>query len=50
MSEAPRKKRPRPDTADKTKLRRADVLAKLRTFEGRLPDDFKFDRDEANSR
>jgi antitoxin MazE len=26
------------------------LLKKLRAFRGRLPDDFKFDRDEANAR
>ena len=29
---------------------REDLLARLRTFRGRLPADFKFDRDEANAR
>jgi antitoxin MazE len=29
---------------------RADLLKRLRAFRGRLPDDFKFDRDEANAR
>jgi antitoxin MazE len=29
---------------------REDLLKRLRTFRGRLPDDFKFDRDEANGR
>ena len=29
---------------------REDLLARLRTFRGRLPADFKFDRDEANGR
>jgi antitoxin MazE len=29
---------------------RAELLARLRTFRGRLPPDFKFDRDEANAR
>ena len=32
------------------KPRREDLLARLRTFRGRLPADFKFDRDEANAR
>lgn len=27
-----------------------DMLARLRTFRGKLPPDFKFDRDEANAR
>ena len=27
-----------------------DLLQRLRAFRGRLPDDFKFDRDEANGR
>jgi antitoxin MazE len=29
---------------------RDDFLKQLRTFRGRLPDDFVFDRDEANAR
>ncbi len=29
---------------------RNDLLARLRTFRGRLPADFKFDRDDANAR
>lgn len=29
---------------------RADLLKRLRAFRGRLPPDFKFDRDEANVR
>lgn len=29
---------------------RADLLKRLRAFRGRLPPDFKFDRDEANAR
>jgi antitoxin MazE len=29
---------------------RAELLERLRTFRGRLPTDFKFDRDEANAR
>ncbi len=29
---------------------RADLLKRLRGFRGRLPPDFKFDRDEANAR
>ena len=29
---------------------RDELLARLRAFRGRLPDDFKFDRDEANAR
>ena len=29
---------------------RADLLARLRQFRGRLPADFRFDRDEANAR
>lgn len=29
---------------------REALLARLRSFRGRLPDDFKFDRDEANGR
>ncbi len=28
----------------------ADLLQRLRAFRGRLPADFKFDRDEANAR
>eukprot|EP01037_Dinobryon_pediforme_P033614 gene33614-39128_t len=30
--------------------RREELLEKLRAFRGRLPADFKFDRDEANAR
>jgi antitoxin MazE len=29
---------------------RGDLLRRLRAFRGRLPPDFKFDRDEANAR
>jgi antitoxin MazE len=29
---------------------REELLKRLRTFRGRLPDDFKFDRDDANAR
>jgi antitoxin MazE len=29
---------------------RAELLRRLRSFRGRLPADFKFDRDEANAR
>jgi antitoxin MazE len=29
---------------------RDELLKRLRTFRGRLPPDFKFDRDEANAR
>ena len=29
---------------------RAELLQRLRQFRGRLPADFKFDRDEANAR
>jgi antitoxin MazE len=29
---------------------REELLKRLRTFRGRLPPDFKFDRDEANGR
>jgi antitoxin MazE len=29
---------------------RDDLLRRLRTFRGRLPPDFKFDREEANAR
>ena len=32
------------------KPRRDEVLSRLRAFRGRLPSDFKFDRDEANAR
>lgn len=32
------------------KLSRNELLERLRVFRGRLPDDFKFDRDEANAR
>ncbi len=34
----------------KRKPTRAELLERLREFEGRLPADFKFDRDEANAR
>jgi len=29
---------------------REELLKRLRAFRGRLPDDFKFDREEANAR
>jgi antitoxin MazE len=32
------------------KASRADLLKRLRAFRGRLPDGFKFDRDDANAR
>jgi antitoxin MazE len=32
------------------KPQRRDFLNRLRAFRGRLPPDFKFDRDEANAR
>jgi antitoxin MazE len=32
------------------KPRRAELLNRLRTFRGRLPPDFKFDREQANAR
>lgn len=32
------------------KPKRQELIARLREFEGRLPPDFKFDRDEANER
>ena len=32
------------------KPQRAELLKRLRAFRGRLPADFKFDRDEANAR
>lgn len=32
------------------KPERADLLVRLRAFRGRLPNDFKFDRDAANAR
>jgi antitoxin MazE len=32
------------------KASRAELLKRLRAFRGRLPQDFKFDRDEANAR
>jgi antitoxin MazE len=32
------------------KPRRAELLKRLRAFRGRLPADFKFDREEANAR
>ncbi len=34
----------------KKKLGKEDLLAQLRKFRGKLPDDFKFDRDEENGR
>jgi antitoxin MazE len=32
------------------KASRAELLKRLREFRGRFPEDFKFDRDEANAR
>ena len=32
------------------KPNRDDLIERLRSFRGRLPDDFKFDRDETNDR
>jgi antitoxin MazE len=32
------------------KATREDALSRLREFRGKLPPDFKFDRDEANAR
>ena len=32
------------------KAERAELIQRLRAFRGRLPADFKFDRDEANGR
>jgi antitoxin MazE len=32
------------------KAGRDDLLKRLRSFRGRLPEDFRFDRDEANAR
>jgi antitoxin MazE len=32
------------------KASRNELLDRLRAFRGRLPDDFKFDRDDANDR
>ena len=32
------------------KASRAELLKRLRALRGRLPDDFKFDREEANAR
>ena len=32
------------------KPRRRELLERLRSYRGRLPADFKFDRDEANAR
>lgn len=32
------------------KLGRTELLERLRAYRGRLPADFKFDRDEANAR
>jgi antitoxin MazE len=34
----------------KKKSSKEDLLEQLRKFRGKLPDDFKFDRDEANAR
>ena len=34
----------------KKKPGRSDLLARVRRLRGRLPDDFRFDRDEANTR
>ncbi|HTJ58712.1 MAG TPA: AbrB/MazE/SpoVT family DNA-binding domain-containing protein [Devosiaceae bacterium] len=34
----------------KRRPRREELLQRLRNYRGRLPDDFKFDRDEANAR
>lgn len=34
----------------KRKPGREEFLERLRAFRGRLPDDFKFDREEANAR
>ena len=38
------------DFAVARKPDRAELLKRLRAFRGRLPADFKFDRDEANAR
>jgi len=38
------------DFAVARKPDREELLRRLRAFRGRLPDDFKFDRDEANAR
>lgn len=38
------------DFAVARKAGRAELLKRLRAFRGRLPADFKFDRDEANAR
>ena len=38
------------DFAVARKPGRAELLKRLRAFRGRLPADFKFDRDEANAR
>lgn len=38
------------DFAVARKPRRQVLLKRLRAFRGRLPEDFKFDRDEANAR
>jgi antitoxin MazE len=32
------------------KAERAELIERLRAFRGRLPADFKFDRDDANAR
>jgi len=38
------------DFAVSRKPGRAELLKRLRAFRGRLPADFRFDRDEANAR
>jgi antitoxin MazE len=38
------------NAADIRRLTRDELIERLRAFRGRLPDDFKFDRGEANSR
>lgn len=38
------------DFAVARKPGRAELLKRLRAFRGRLPPDFRFDRDEANAR
>ena len=40
----------RRELAISRKPRREDLLRRLRDFRGKLPADFKFDRDDANAR
>ena len=39
-----------PEVAQRAAPSTEDLLARLRQYRGRLPADFKFDREEANSR